>query len=42
MPFLRGLKGAKTETSIISTCFDIVRMITLLEVPALVKELNAC
>ena len=39
---LRGLKGAKAEASIISTCFDLVHMITLLGVPALVKELNAC
>jgi len=39
---LRGLKGAKAETSIISTCFNLVRMITLLGVPGLVKELNAC
>jgi hypothetical protein len=39
---LRGLKGVKAEASIISTCFDLVRMITLLGVPALVKELNAC
>ena len=39
---LRGLKGAKAEASIIGTCFNLVRMITLLGVPALVKELNAC
>ena len=39
---LRGLKGAKAEASIISTCFNLVRMITLLGVPGLVKELNAC
>jgi len=39
---LRGLKGAKAEVSIISTCFNLVRMITLLGVPGLVKELNAC
>ena len=39
---LRGLKGVKAEASIIGTCFDLVRMITLLGVPALVKELNAC
>ena len=39
---LRGLKGAKAEASIIATCFNLVRMITLLGVPALVKELNAC
>ena len=39
---LRGLKGVKAEASILATCFDLVRMITLLGVPALVKELNAC
>ena len=39
---LRGLKGVKAEASIISTCFNLVRMITLLGVPGLVKELNAC
>ena len=39
---LRGLKGVKAEASIIGTCFNLVRMINLLGVPALVKELNAC
>ena len=39
---LRGLKGVKAEASILATCFNLVRMITLLGVPALVKELNAC
>jgi len=39
---LRGLKGAKAEASIIGTCFNLVRMITLLGVPGLVKELKAC
>ena len=39
---LRGLKGAKAEASIISTCFNLVRMITLLGVPGLVKEFNTC
>jgi len=39
---LRGLKGAKAEASIIGTCFNLVRMITLLGVPGLVKELNSC
>ena len=39
---LRGLKGAKAEASIVGTCFNLVRMITLLGVPGLVKELNAC
>jgi transposase len=39
---LRGLKGVKAEASILATCFNLVRMITLLGVPALIKELNAC
>lgn len=39
---LRGLKGVKAEASIIGTCFDLVRMITLLGVPGLIKELNTC
>jgi len=37
---LRGLKGVKAEASILATCFNLVRMITLLGVPALVKELS--
>lgn len=37
---LRGLKGVKAEASILGTCFNLVRMITLLGVPALVKELS--
>ena len=37
---LRGLKGVRAEASILATCFDLVRMITLLGVPALVKELS--
>lgn len=39
---LRGLKGVKAEASILATCFNLVRMITLLGVPALVRELNTC
>ena len=39
---LRGLKGVKAEASIIGTCFNLVRMITLLGVPDLIKELNTC
>jgi len=39
---LRGLKGVKAEASIIGTCFNLVRMINLLGVPALVKEFNTC
>jgi hypothetical protein len=38
---LRGLKGVRAEASILATCFDLVRMITLLGVPALVRELSA-
>ena len=38
---LRGLKGVRAEASILATCFNLVRMITLLGVPALVKELSA-
>jgi len=37
---LRGLKGVKAEASILTTCFDLARMTTLLGVPALVKELS--
>lgn len=37
---LRGLKGVRAEASILATCFNLVRMITLLGVPALVKELS--
>ncbi len=39
---LRGLKGAKAEASIIGTCFNLIRMITLLGVPGLIRELKAC
>ena len=37
---LRGLKGVKAEASILGTCFNLARMITLLGVPALVKVLS--
>jgi len=39
---LRGLKGVKAEASIIGTCFNLVRMITLLGVSGLIKELKTC
>ena len=39
---LRGQKGVKAEASILATCFNLARMITLRGVPALIKELNAC
>jgi len=37
---LRGQKGVKAEASILGTCFNLARMITLLGVSALVKELS--
>ena len=37
---LRGLKGVRAKASILATCFNLARMITLLGVPALVKELS--
>ena len=37
---LRGRKGVKAEASILGTCFNLARMITLLGVPALVKVLS--
>lgn len=41
-PFLlRGLQEAKAEVSLLASCFNICRMITLLGVPVLVKELNS-
>lgn len=36
---LRGLDGVQAETSILSTCFNIVRMITLLGVSKLIDQL---
>lgn len=35
---LRGLDGAKTEMSLLASCFNISRMITILGVPALVRH----
>jgi hypothetical protein len=36
---LRGLNGVKAEMSLLSTCFNIRRMITLLGVPMLLQQL---
>lgn len=36
---LRGLGGAKAEASLLSSCFNIVRMITILGVPGLITRL---
>ena len=40
----RGLERVKAEASIsiIGMCFNLVRMITILGVPGLVKELKTC
>ena len=37
---LRGLSGVKAEASILATCFNVARMITLLGVPGLVALLG--
>jgi len=36
---LRGLEGVKAEASLLSSCFNIVRMITILGVPGLIARL---
>ena len=36
---LRGLDGANAETSLLSTCFNLSRMITLIGVSALIQKL---
>ena len=38
--FVRGIKGAKAEISVLSTCFNLTRMITIMGVPALVKVMQ--
>lgn len=35
---LRGREGAKAETSILATCFNLARMMTLIGIPALLKH----
>lgn len=36
---LRGLDGVRAEASLLASCFNLVRMITLIGVPALIAEL---
>jgi len=36
---LRGLEGVKAEMSLLASCFDVSRMITILGVEGLVKKL---
>ena len=38
---LRGQSKVNAETSILSTCFNIARMITILGIPELILKLNA-
>jgi transposase len=38
---LRGLEGVKSEMSLLSTCFNMARMITILGVKGLIAELRA-
>ena len=37
---LRGKAGVNTELSILSTCFNVVRMMTLIGIPLLILKLN--
>lgn len=37
---LRGKKGVNAELSILSTCFNIARMITIIGIPTLIAMLN--
>jgi transposase len=37
---LRGKKGVNAELSILSTCFNIARMITIIGIPTLITKLN--
>jgi len=38
---LRGKKGVNAELSILSTCFNIARMITIIGIPMLIAKLNS-
>lgn len=38
---LRGKKGVNAELSILSTCFNITRMITIIGIPAIIAKLNS-
>ncbi len=39
---LRGREGVNTEFSILSTCFNISRMITIFGIPELISRLKEC
>src|SRR3972149_10461641 len=38
---LRGKEGGNAELSILSTCFNIARMITIIGIPTLIAKLNS-
>lgn len=38
---LRGKDGVNAELSILSTCFNIARMITIIGIPTLIAKLNS-
>ena len=38
---LRGRKGVNAELSLLSTCFNIARMITIIGIPMLITKLNS-
>ena len=38
---LRGSEGVQAETSLLATCFNIARMITIIGIPGLIKRLPA-
>jgi len=37
---LRGLKGVKAEMALLSTCFNLSRMITILGIPGMMAALG--
>jgi len=39
---LRGREGVNAEFSILSTCFNISRMITIFGIPELISRLKGC
>ena len=38
---LRGKEKVNAELSILSTCFNIARMITIIGIPMLIEKLNS-
>lgn len=38
---LRGKEGVNAEISILSTCFNMARMITIVGIPTLIAKLNS-